>query len=776
MSFPARVVTDDGVVLPGPEGQDSEENSWGHAWDSAELAPFTLVDGDGPTSAGEVVLDAELAGRASAQVGDDVTIQSTDEPTDYRVAGIAAPPDGDGLARQSALFFSSDEADRLAGDPDRVDAIGVLAEPGVDASDLSDRIRAALDDETSTDDGPGVDVVTGDDRGSVEFLDAEEARETLVALAGSFGGVALMVALFVVASTFALLVQQRSREVALLRAVAATPRQVRRVICREAQVVAVVAGVAGILPAAALAGWMRGQFLDRGLLPESFDLRVGPLPFLVAMVAVIGTAWLAAWTAARRASKIEPTQALGEAAVEPKRVSRTRLGAGVVVLLLGVGVLVASTQLRGEAAAGIGASVVIPLVAAAALLGPILAKVAAGLLGRPLQRLSPSTGYLAVANTRANARRLGAVITPLILAMGMAGVVLFQQTTLDRAAERQASDGTLADRVVVGDPGVPVGAADAAREVPGVATAAAVVQTGVTIEYSELGEPTIQTFTAQGVDPVAFGQTGEPGGTDDTSAVMDLGVRDGSLADLHDDTVAVGELAAGTVGVEVGERLPMWLGDGTRIEPVVVAIYDRGLGFGDLTFTRSALDGHLTDPIDDMVLLRLVGDDDGTAAQVDEELAGLSYAGVGVLDRDGFDAARSEARSLDAWVNLLVGGVLLGYIAISVTNSLVVGTSARARELALLRLIGTTHRQVLRMMRLEGVIVVVTAVVVGGVIAGTTLTMISYGLTGEAVPYVPPLAGGALVAAVITLGMTAIMLPTRYVLRSNPTETISMRE
>jgi putative ABC transport system permease protein len=120
--------------------------------------------------------------------------------------------------------------------------------------------------------------------------------------------------------------------------------------------------------------------------------------------------------------------------------------------------------------------------------------------------------------------------------------------------------------------------------------------------------------------------------------------------------------------------------------------------------------------------------------------------------------------------------VALGYVAISVANSLIVGTSARARELARLRLIGTTQRQVIRMMRWEALIVVATAIVVGGVIAGTTLTMLAYGLTGDPVPYVPPLPGAALLAAVVALGMTAIALPTRYALRSNPTETISIRE
>lgn len=760
VSFPAHVATGSGAVLPGPpspygSSNDTPGGSWGHAWDSAALAPFTLTEGRAPASRGEVVLDAELARRAGVQVGDEVTVQATAAPRAYRVAGVAAAPGGTGLKSQSALFFAAAEAQRLAGNPGRVDAIGVLAEPGVDAGVLRERVAAALQ-------GTGARVHAGDDSGLVEFLDAAEARELLTALAGSFGGTALMVALFVVASTFALLVQQRTREVALLRAVAATPRQVRRMICREAQVVAVAAGVLGAVPAVALAAWMRTQFVDRGLLPEPFTLHVSPLPMLAALAAGLSTAWVAAWFAARRASRIRPTEALGEAAVEPKRMGRGRLVAGVVVLLLSAGLLVLSSRLRGEAAAASGAGVVIPLVTAAALLSPILARISARVLSGPLQVLSRATGYLAVANARANSRRLGAAITPLILAVGVGGVMMFQGSTMSHAAERQAQEGMLADRVVVAGTGVPRELAGAVRDLPGVAAATAVVQTSVKAEYTELGDPALTSFSAQGVTPDELGRT------------MDLDVRAGSLDDLRAGTVAVSWLVAGTVGAEVGERVRLRLGDGTPIEPKVVAVYDRGLGFGDFTLPRGALDGHLTDPLDDAVLVRTA--DGASLSEVDAALAGLPYAGLAVMDRAGFEAAQAEAMALDAWVNLLLVGVLLGYVAISAANSLIMGTLARTRELALLRLVGTTHRQVLRMMRWEGTVVVLTATVIGVVAAGLALVMLSVGLTGSPTPYVPPLSGAALLAGVAALGMTAIILPARYALRSNPAEAIGIRE
>jgi putative ABC transport system permease protein len=208
----------------------------------------------------------------------------------------------------------------------------------------------------------------------------------------------------------------------------------------------------------------------------------------------------------------------------------------------------------------------------------------------------------------------------------------------------------------------------------------------------------------------------------------------------------------------------------------VVATYQRGLGFGDFTFSYHTIQGHVTDPLAHAVLVRLA--DRADPGEVDAALAGLTrrYRGLAVLDRAGFQAAQTQEQALNTWVNLLMAGVLLGYIAVSAANSLVMGTSQRARELALLRLVGTTRRQVLAMMGWEGVIVVAAATVIGVVIAGLTLSALSVGLTGTPVPYVPPLAGAALLLGVAALGMTAILTPTRLALRANPAEAIALRE
>ena len=119
---------------------------------------------------------------------------------------------------------------------------------------------------------------------------------------------------------------------------------------------ALAAGIAGAIPAVALAAWLRAQLVERGLVPDTFALRLSPLPVVVAILAGLATVWLAAWLAARRVSRVRPTQALGESAVEPRRMSAVRLLLGLVFLIVGVGILAAAANGQGEAAAATAAA------------------------------------------------------------------------------------------------------------------------------------------------------------------------------------------------------------------------------------------------------------------------------------------------------------------------------------------------------------------------------------------------------------------------------------
>jgi putative ABC transport system permease protein len=729
LTFPAYVSVG-GRFVPGSD-------FWGHAWESAALTPFTLGSGRAPSAAGEVVIDVDLAHRAGLSVGSRIIVQATGAPAPYTVVGVTAQA----LGHQSALFFSSDEARRLAGRPGLVSAIGVFPDRGIDLA----QVASALTGTTAT-------VHSGSDRGRVEFLDAEKARVKLISVGGALGGTSLLVAILVVVGTFALSIQQRSREIALLRAVAATPRQIRKMIGGEALVVGVVAGLLGSAAGVGLAFWLRTRFVAYGAMPATLDLVLSPFPLFAAVLTTVLAAWVAARVSARRTARIKPVEALGDAALQPPRLGLFRTLAGLVSVGGAVTLTLVLTALTTEpASTPVTLLTVVVWSVAVALLGPVIARVAVAVLGVPL-RLFRVGGHLATANLRAGARRLAGVITPLSLMVAMACAILFVQDTMGHAAAGQARAGNLADHTLsAAGPGVPGAAADAVRKVRGVTAVTEVVHTVVRVGLTKYG--------AQGVTPAGLGHT------------MDLGVRSGSLSALGADTVAVSTTAASSLGVRVGDRMKLTLGDGTPADLRVAALYERGLGFGDLTMSHDLVAAHVDDPLSSAVLIAAPAvSPDALAAAVH------GYPGVRLLDRAAVNAGLAAQEQANAEVNYVAMGLVIAFTAIAAINALAMATADRTREFALLRLVGTTRRQILRMLRWETLTVVLIAVALGTGIALLTLTAFSVGMTGSAAPYVPPATYLTIVAFAAALALVATVLPARLALRTNPADAIGARE
>jgi putative ABC transport system permease protein len=325
--------------------------------------------------------------------------------------------------------------------------------------------------------------------------------------------------------------------------------------------------------------------------------------------------------------------------------------------------------------------------------------------------------------------------------VAMTCTILFVQTTMGYAAQEQATAGTRAEHVL--GPHVPSGTAAAVRRLPGVEAATEVLRTSVRVGLDKYGA---QAVTADGL-----GRT------------MDLGVVAGSLDDLDDGSVAVSRTAAERLGVGAGAKISLTLGDGTPAELRVVAVYSRGLGFGDLTLSHALVAGHVDDPLGTV----LVAAPSVTRADLER-----AVPGVGVLDR----AASSSVGGANGEVNYVAMGLIIAFTAIAVVNTIAMSTSSRSRELALLRLVGTTRRQVLRMLRLETLAAVVVAVTIGTVIALVTLSAFSMGMTGSVVPHIPPLTYLAVIAAAAGLALLATALPGRLVLGRRPVELIGARD
>ncbi|MFD5244360.1 FtsX-like permease family protein [Amycolatopsis sp. NPDC058340] len=752
-SFPATVVTADGRPLTGPEGGQS----LGHNWDAAVLAPFSLRDGSAPAGADEVVLDADLASRSGVSVGQRVKIAVRSAPVEFRVSGIAAPKTGDGLSRQSALFFSQEKAVELAGTPGQAHAIGVLAEPGVTPGDLAEKIGAAVGDE--------VTVATGVERSTVEFLDVSQTRMLLMALAGSFGGFALLIAVFVVASTLALVINQRRREFALLRAIAATPQQIRKLIGAETMIVAVVAGVLGSGLGVAVGFGLRNAFGAIGVIPPDFELAISPIPLVAALALGLGTARLAAWSASRRPSSIRPVEALGEAAVERRELGRVRVAIGCALVVAGLGGSMVPIFVRGEAglAASGGASLMI--VIGLGVLGPKVVALMTSLIAPVLNRISRISGYLAAANSQANSRRLAAAVTPVMLAVSFALTMFYSQTSAAAARQEETVESTTADYVLAsGTGGLSPEVAGAARRVPGVAAATPVVRTEVLNTVQEQDKLRVERYAAQGLDGAQI------------RGNVDLGVVSGKITDLTGNTVAMSESEADWYEKKIGDDVEFFFGDGAPAKLRLVATYTRDQAFGRYVLPADLARAHTGDRLDDAVLVRQQPDADSAVVTAALNELAVRYPGLAVTPGSAVAAPANGQQDAQFYVNLVAVGVILGYVVISVANTLVMSTAQRSREFALLRLIGTTKRQVVRMMRFEALATVGVAALLGTVVAGIPLILLNLGLRGTPLPSGTVTVFGGVIAGAILLGLVSLGLATRVALRSKPIEAIGLRE
>jgi putative ABC transport system permease protein len=706
-----------------------------HGWSSAALTPYVLTAGRGPAGPGEAVVGYPAA------LGARVPLASTEPTRTVTVVGIARPRRP--VKQQTAIFLTDAEATRLAGHPGRVDAIGILAAPGFDLS----RLRAAAG---------GSQVLTGNARGQAEYPELLKTRTTLIPVTAAFGGLALFIAMFVVASTMGLSIQQREREIALLRAVAATPGQIRRMISWEAGIVALVGSAAGIWPGILLGRDLSRALVRHGIAPPNFVLHTDWLPAVAVIGCAVATALLAVLAAGRRAAKVPPILALTDAAVEPRLLGPGRIIGGLSALASAVPLfLVATTTSTPETAAATSEMTAIFLVVAVGFLGPVVAHVVARLLAPPLAALSPVGGFLASANLGTATRRFSSASTPLVLTVALSCTLYFSTTTIEHATSqerRAALRGQLA--VTSAGPGLPPAALADVRATPG-------VRSEVALTSTTLG-PSLGAGKAMPAQILAGGLGGG----------VDVGLIRGSLSALHGDAIALGRHRADSAHAHIAERVQVMLGDGTQTHATVVAIYRRDLAFGDALLAPELAAGHQTTPLLGTVLVQT-----NDPAAVARRLRALArrYPGLRVSGRAAFATATDADQEMNRWFGPQFVAEIFAFTSIAVVNTLLMIALRRRRELALMRLVGATPRQVRSMARWEAALIIAIGLGTGLAIAATALLPLSHALNGG-LPYVPPGPFAAIVGSTALIAVLALALPTRRMLRTRPVEAIGVGE
>ncbi|MDQ3790734.1 MAG: ABC transporter permease [Actinomycetota bacterium] len=716
-------------VLAGGQRVDA------YGWASAALTPVSLVSGDAPAT-GEVVLGQG----AGAAVG---------ERVDLVVRGSAETFTVSGLVPGQAVYFADDQVTALAGHPGTVDLIGVLTAPGADVGAVADAIGKLLPGQNAT-------LVSGEDRGLAEFAGSEQASENLIVLSAVFGGLATMVMLFVVSTTLGLSIQQRQRELALLRAVGTTPGQLRRMVLGEALFMAVFAAGLGLLLGGVVGEWLFDRLADNGIVPTAMTHSSGWIPMVVASGAVLIGSFFGALIAGRKAARTRPTEALADAAIQRKWLSPIRVilallafGGGIALFIVTVAVM------TGPIAASTAGPSVMLWAIALALVSPGVTKLLLAILRWPVRAFAGTAGYLATLSTKTRAVRVAAVVTPIMLATGMATANIYLQTTSVAVANEAFADNLRADLVDTSPTGITSDVLDEVSAVPGVTAASEFATSTVFV-----AEPHDSTLSEDGWS--VQGVTGETAA--ETTAVKP---SEGTLADLTGDTVVLPEQHAATLGRGVGDTITVLMGDRAEVPVEIVALYPAREGFETLLMPASLVAEHTTDGLPKQIMIR-TDDPAAVTAALEPVLAG--HPGMALVDRDALLAGHAKDQELGAWINYLMAGMIIAYTAISVVNSLVMSTGARRREFGLQRLTGSTRGQVLRMMTVEAGMATAIGVGLGTLVAAMTLMPFTLVTDGTILPKGPIAVYLSVVGAAALLTFGSTLLSTWAGLRARPVE------
>jgi putative ABC transport system permease protein len=696
-----------------------------HNWGSAALAPYLLTGGRAPRGANEVVTGFP------AKLGSRLLLTSTGSAHSVSVVGVAIPRHA---VDAKVAFVADEEASRLAGHPGRVDAIGILSDGHLDMKALGIAAHGAL-------------VLTGEARGNAEEPEQQAGRSRLIAVAASFGGVGAFISLFVLAGIMALSVQQREREIGLLRAVGATPRQVRRMITWEATLLAMTGAVAGLWPGLRLGRWLAAGIVRHGIAPVGFETAHADIATAGVLGVSLITALASVFAASRRAARTSPTRALSAVSVEPTSIGRGRLIGGIVALAGAAPLFLVSAATTTPATAAATSELdAIFLVIAAGCLGPLVAKFAAAVFRPLLGRVAPVGAFLAVANLSTATRRFSSATTPLVLTVAMSSTLLFSTTTFDHAISQQRDAGISSDVAMWSQgAGIPPSLLPDVRRTSGVVSAVALTPTTLA--------PSLDV--SDDVIPASVLDGGAGGG-------LDVGVTAGSLTHLRGDTIALSSQRADGAHASVGSTVSVRLADGMHASAMVVAIYSRSLAFGDALLAPELVAGHVASPLLGTVLVQA-----RNAGAVTSRLRAVAahYPGVAVGTVAVLRSADDADREANRWLGPLFVTIIFLYTSLAVVNTLVMIAARRRRELAILRLAGATKRQVRSMAWWETIMILVIGVGVGLLITAAALLPLSHALTGQLRPYIPPRDLAAIVAVSAGLAAAALLLPTRRALR-----------
>ncbi|KZM33517.1 ABC transporter permease [Oerskovia enterophila] len=743
------------LVLVGADGTPPPTTgapTFGLAWRAAD--PSTpIAEGAAPSGPGEFLLEAGTAEASGLTVGDSTTLVVAGQVTEATLTGIVDM--GASMAGASIVFFDEPTAAAAFAPDGMVSTISVLAEDGVGEQELADRITAAI--------GSAADAATG--TSPVETVTGttarDEAREDIASQLGFietfllvFAGISLFVGGFIIANTFAMTVRQRQRELALLRAVGASPLQVFASILVQAAVIGALGGALGVLGGLGLVTALKAVFGSMGM-ELAGDIPLDATTVVVSLVLGVVVSVASAALPARRAALVAPVEAMRDDSPAQAGSLRARGIAGAVVAGAGVGaVVVAVVQAAADETAGTGALLglgAVGVIVGTLLLAPVVARGVLHVMSAPFVAWAKPLGTLARGNVTRNPRRTASTASALMIGMSLVGAASVLAVSMQASMKSIVADESLADLVVESATGtVPSGAVSDISALPEVGAADSLTADQYFVGSSSGDAADASPLFVLGVDPGVFGRTWQ------TETV------EGSLDSLADGQVSVLQATAADEGWGLGDELTLRSQQGS-VDVTIGSIFDSP-ALGVPVVVPDAVFAQLSVAPAEMSTMLLVKAADGVSqAELDAAVTAAAepYMIVSVMDDEEYVSVL--ASQIDQMLTILYAllGLSIVIAVLGIVNTLALSVIERTREIGLLRAVGLGRSQLAGTIVIESVLTAVFGTLLGlavgvGLAAAMPTVFASTGFTALAIPW----AGlGTMVGIAVLVGVLAAGWP-----------------
>ncbi|MET9959830.1 FtsX-like permease family protein [Streptomyces sp. NPDC006326] len=729
------------AYVPGADGKDSRH---------------PLAEGRAPAHGGELAVDSGTAAAGRFRIGDTVTLATDGPVMTKRLVGIVTTEDTRVTSGGTLALFDKATAQQLFAAPGHYTGIDLSAAPGAAPSELARRVTDVLP-------AGRAEATTGAALAGQQAILVDTLTRGYEKVPMVFAGVSLFIGSFLIVNTFTMLVARRTREIALLRAIGASRRQVSRSVLLEALLVGLVASAAGFLLGLGIASVLPDVLSTEGDVLPRGPLVIGPRSVAAALGVGVGVTVLAAWLPSRKAAKVAPVEAMrtaGQAPSAPR--DRFRGVAGLALLVLGAGRLMSLSGAKDASEenlqnAMLGCAL---LVAALIVLAPLLAVPVIRLTGRLTGRFG-TTGRLARENALRDPRRTAATAATLLISTALVTGLAVIGNSTGQALDRQAAAGLGADFVISTRStmaGIDPAAVRRVADTPGVRTASAVTDSTLFIGGS--------VRQISGVAP------------ETVNAVMKLDFTSGSAEELGPGRIAVAATVARANGLTTGSEVKARIGrnqDSTTY--TVVGVYKDNPTAHDVLGARTEVqrDGFVPDSVQRI----LVRTDGGAASKTIEDRLRTAVGNNPLLKVHNREQLVHEAAgSMGDLLNVVYGMLAIGVViaALGIANTLAMSVSERTREIGALRALGMDRSGIRRMIRLEAVTVAAFGTLLG--LAGGLFSAWAVGslANGAMEQYSLALPWGTLLLVCLVslaIGALAAAVPARRAAALSPLEAVA---